>query len=233
MGSLKELKRMLSKLGVASRKDAEELIRAGRVTVNGVIIRNPIQPVFIDADIRLDRAIIPEKKLVVYAMNKPRGVITTMSKTETRPTVADLLPDLQYLFPVGRLDKASRGLLLFTNDNEFSDQILSPKEKIMKIYRVQIKGIFSPEHLRALKEGVEIAGEKYAMQAVELIRTNPRTSWLEVTLTTGKNREIRKLLEVFGYEVLDLVRIQIGKLKLKDLNLEPGEYTLTKKQLII
>jgi 23S rRNA pseudouridine2605 synthase len=231
--SQKELRRVLSKLGVASRKQSEELITAGKVSVNGKVVKDPLRPVFLSDKILLDDRKIKEKKLEIYALNKPGGYITTMAKDELRRKVADLMPGHQYLFPVGRLDKASRGLLLFTNDNEFADRILSSGSGIEKVYRVQVKGEFNPEHIDNMKQGLQIKDIKYSVKNAVVIRINPKTSWIEVTLEEGKNREIRKILEHLGYEVLDLIRIRIGKLELRELNIDAGEYMRVNKDMII
>lgn len=223
--SQKELRRMLSKLGIASRKAAEGIIISGRVRVNGHVVKDPLQPVGLSDAILLDNAPVAVKRMVIYACNKPRGVVTTMAEDEKRAKIADIMPKGQYLFPVGRLDKASRGLILLTNDNQFADGLLSTANKVEKIYEVQVKGAFNPEHLRDMQQGMVIAGEKYTAASVEILKSNPKTSWIRIELTEGKNREIRKMLQELNYEVLDLIRVQIGKLRLKDLRLNPGDYT--------
>lgn len=229
----KELRRMLSKLGIASRSNADAYILAGRIAVNGRVVKDPMQPVSSNAQFFLDGQKVVAKTTFIYAFNKPQGVVTTMSETETRPKVADFLPGGYYLFPVGRLDKASRGLLLLTNDNLFADMLLAPKSKIVKIYQVQIKGVITEDHLAQIRQGMLIDGERYQVENVTLMKVNPHTSWLEFQLVEGKNREIRKILQALGYEVLDLIRIQIGKLKLASLNLKPGMSVLVTKEQIV
>lgn len=220
----RELRRALSKLGYCSRKEAEHIIQEGRVTIAGKATTNFLQPVYLSDDIRIDGKKIKKKQLEIFAFNKPRGVITTMDIYEKRPKVADFMPKHTYLFPIGRLDKNSRGLLLFTNDNDFGNRILAPATKLEKVYRVQVKGRFLEKHIKELERGIFIERIRHTAKQVRVVKTNPRSAWLEITLIEGKNRQIRKMLETLGYEILELVRVRIGKLKLRPLNLQPGEY---------
>lgn len=229
----KELKRVLSKLGVASRKVSEGIIRQGRITVNGRKITNPVQPVSFTDNILMDGEKIGRKKMEVYALNKPKGYITTMSEKESRKKVLDLMPKHQYLFPVGRLDKDSKGLLLLTNDNNFGNQVLSQEFGVDKIYRVKVKGEFKKEDRDKMLEPIEFRGVKYTIKNVEILKASPSSSWIKIVLNEGKNREIRKVLRAFDYSVKELIRVQIGKLKLKDVDIEPGEYKLVDKRDIV
>lgn len=229
----KELRRVLSKFGVCSKTQAEPIIREGRVVVNGEVILDPLTPVLLTDHITLDGEILRKAKPELYAFNKPKGVITTTSEKETRPKVLDYMPDHTYLFPVGRLDKASRGLLLFTNDNEFGNYILAPETKVPKTYRVQVRGKFLENHIHEMERGVFIDKIRNKAEKVRVIKANPGSTWIEVELMEGKNREIRNMLETLGYTVLELVRVQIGKLKLRKLNLQPGQYTRVRKEDIV
>lgn len=231
--TLKELRRALSKLGVCSRKEAEAIIQDGRVTVDGKIITDPRTPVLMTSDIRLDGKKIAEKVTEIYAFNKPKGVITTMDLREKRPKVVDFMPKHKYLFPIGRLDKNSRGLLLFTNDNQFADYITSPISKLPKTYRVQIKGKFIEKHKKEMERGIFIDKIRFRAENVKLIKINPKTAWLEIVLVEGKNRQIRRMLETLNYEILELVRTQIGRLELRRLNLKPGEFVKINKNDLI
>jgi len=227
----RELRRALSRLGYCSRKDAEFIIQEGRVTVDGKKVTNYLEPVFLSDDIRVDGKPISTKEIEIYAFHKPQGVITTMDKFEERPKVADFMPTHKYLFPVGRLDKASRGLLILTNDNDFADYILAPKTKLQKTYRVQIKGRFHEPHIKEMERGIFIERVRYRADQVNIWKQNPRTTWLEIKLTEGKNRQIRRMLEALRYDVLELIRIQIGNLKLG--NLQPGEYKRIGREAIL
>jgi len=229
----KELRRILSKKGVASRKDSEEIIISGRVSVDGKIIKNPLEPVYMSQDIFLDGKEIQNKELIYYAFNKPKGVVTSMNDDLGRRDISSFMPTNQYLFPVGRLDKNSRGLILFTNDNHFSDELMSPQNKIEKIYRVQVKGKFIDKHIEELKRGIFIDKQRHSAKVVRILKTNPKSVWLEITLTEGKNRQIRKMLETLNYDILELVRVKIGKLSLRKLGITPGEYIVIKKEWVI
>ena len=208
------LARALSKLGYCSRSQAEILIRAGRVTVNSRIVRNPESSVRIPQDrIEVDGSPL-EKTLVIYvAMNKPRGVVTTASDEKGRATVYDLLESgLPWIGPVGRLDKASEGLLLLTNDSEWAAKITAPSSHLDKKYHVQVDCVADDDLLAKITRG-----ENLRAKAARLLRHGNKNSWLEITLDEGKNRQIRRLLEALGVKVLRLVRVSIGPLELGDL----------------
>jgi 23S rRNA pseudouridine2605 synthase len=229
----KELKRVLSKMGVASRMSSESIIRAGRVNVNGMIITDPNKAVSTSANIQVDGKRIGEKKMEIYAFNKPKGYITTMGDGDNRKKIADLMPKHQYLFPVGRLDKDSKGLILLTNDNDFGNQILSPESKVDKTYRVKVKGEFKESDKERILAGVTINNIEYSVKDIEIEKARNSYSWLKIVLDEGKNREIRRILRAFDYTVHELIRIQIGNLKLEDLNIQPGEYKLVEKKEIL
>jgi 23S rRNA pseudouridine2605 synthase len=208
------LARALSKLGYCSRSQAEILIRAGRVTVNSRIVRNPESSVRIPQDrIEVDGSPL-EKTLVIYvAMNKPRGVVTTASDEKGRATVYDLLESgLPWIGPVGRLDKASEGLLLLTNDSEWAAKITAPSSHLDKKYHVQVDCVADDDLLAKITRG-----ENLRAKAARLLRHGNKNSWLEIRLDEGKNRQIRRLLEALGVKVLRLVRVSIGPLELGDL----------------
>ena len=206
---------MLSKLGICSRAQARELIRGGRVRVDGKITRNPDQAADLKrAVIEVDGKRVGSEDKVYVMLNKPRGLVTTAADEQGRETVYECFKDakLPRLIAVGRLDKASEGLLLFTNDNDWAGRITNPESKVLKIYHVQIDCVADAALLERIK-----AGKEFLVRAIRIIRRGERNSWLEIVLDEGKNRHIRRLLESFGIEVLRLIRIRIGNLELGDL----------------
>jgi 23S rRNA pseudouridine2605 synthase len=217
------LARALSKLGFCSRSKADELIRSGRVKLDGVMRRNPETPVRLGRDrIEVDGQAIEAAAKIYLMLNKPRGVVTTASDEKRRETVYDCLRSLagseaQWLAPVGRLDKASEGLLLLTNDSEWAARVIAPETHLEKTYHVQVAGVADEALVDALKKGVHNAGEFLGAKRVSILRRSERNSWLEVVLEEGKNRHIRRMLETLGIEVLRLVRVAIGPLQLGDL----------------
>jgi 23S rRNA pseudouridine2605 synthase len=213
------LARALSKLGFCSRSEAFTLIRAGRVKLNGAVRRNPEAPVNLELDrILVDGQALAASPPLYLMLNKPRGVVTTAADEKERRTVYDCLPaGLPWLAPVGRLDKASEGLLLLTNDSEWAAHILAPKTHLDKTYHAQIGALADAELLRAMEKGVTADGDLLRVKCAAILRGGPRHTWLEVVLDEGKNRHIRRLLTALGIEVLRLVRVAIGPLALGDL----------------
>ena len=213
------LARALSKMGYCSRSQATSLVEAGRVSLNARVVRDPEAPVRMAHDrIAVDGAAVGERPKVYLVMNKPRGVVTSASDEKGRRTVYDLLPPEQnWIGPVGRLDKASEGLLLLTNDSEWAARITDPASHLDKTYHVQINRVATEEVLRALTVGVRDGGEPLRVRAVRLLRHGQKNSWLEIILEEGKNRHIRRLLAALGMEVLRLVRVSIGPMQLGDL----------------
>ncbi len=214
------LARALSKLGYCSRNRAFTLIRGGHVRLNGNLTRNPEAPVHIGKDrIEVDGTPIVPATLVYLVMNKPRGVVTTASDEKGRETVyAFLKNDLPWVGPVGRLDKASEGLLLLTNDSEWGAKVSAPETHLDKTYHVQI-GVRPDDALLArMENGVRTKqGETLGVKRARKLREGEKNSWLEVVLDEGKNRQIRRIFEALEIEVLRLVRVSIGPLALGDL----------------
>lgn len=218
------LDRVLSRYGVASRGEAAGMIRAGRVTVNGRTERNPLAWVAPgQAVVRLDGRRLKVARRVYWAMNKPADCITSHGDPKGRRTVYDLLPPgKRWLFPVGRLDQDTTGLLLLTNDSVFAERITNPGSKVEKAYLVKLNGLATEEAMARLRQGVDIGrGEQSGPAHVKLARDNGRVSWLEITIAEGKNRQVRRMVEAVGYRVLKLTRIRIGKLELSGL--APGK----------
>jgi 23S rRNA pseudouridine2605 synthase len=214
------LNRALSKLGLCSRTQAEALIAEGRVKVGGKVIRNASLRVDPDRDhIAVDGKRIVGERKVYLMVNKPRGLVTTRDDPEDRSTVYDCLEglDLPFVSPVGRLDKASEGLLLMTNDTRWAQRLLDPVSGVDKRYHVQIGAVPDDAMLARLRAGALVGGDKLEARSIEILRSGVRNSWLEVVLDEGRNRHIRRLLDAYDLEVLRLIRVAIGRLPLGDL----------------
>ncbi len=219
------LARALSKLGYCSRADGFDLIRAGRVRLNGATQRNPEAPVRLSKDwIEVDRQPVATAAKIYLMLNKPRGVVTTASDEEGRQTVYRFLGrehgkgGHSWVAPVGRLDKASEGLLLLTNDSEWAARVLAPPTHLDKTYHVQIDRVADAELLKSLARGVKTEeGDVLRVGRVCILRSGKRNSWLEIVLDEGKNRHIRRMLDECGVGVLRLVRVTIGPLILGPL----------------
>jgi 23S rRNA pseudouridine2605 synthase len=214
------LARSLSKLGYCSRSQAAQLIRAGRVRLNGRVRHDPEAPVNETQDcIEVDGRPIANARRIYLVMNKPRGVVTTASDEKGRQTVYDLLGDeFPWLSPVGRLDKASEGLLLLTNDSEWAARVLNPETHLDKTYHVQIAALAGDDLVRKITGGIRTkSGKDLKVKRAQVLRSGKRNCWLEVVLDEGKNRQIRRLFEALGIEVLRLIRVAIGPLALGTL----------------
>jgi 23S rRNA pseudouridine2605 synthase len=235
------LSRALSKLGYCSRSDASDLIQAGRVRLNGGICRNPEAPVRLEKDrIEVDGRPVATAVKVYVMFNKPRGTVTTASDEKGRQTVyaflgpESALRDLPWVAPVGRLDKASEGLLLLTNDSEWAARVLAPETHLDKTYHVQIGTIADVTLLESLARGVKTkVGDFLRVRTVRILRIGERNSWLEIVLDEGKNRHIRRMLEHLEVNVLRLVRVAIGPLLLGQLSKGKGRsLTMEEKRAI-
>lgn len=214
------LARVLSKLGVCSRTRAQTLIRAGRVRVDGRIVLDPEAPTEPrTARITVDGAAVGAAAKVYVMLNKPRGYVTTASDERGRDTVYTLLQgaNLPWLAPVGRLDKASEGLLLFTNDSAWAARLTDPESHRDKTYHVQVDALPDAVLLQRLRAGVDDNGERLSAKSVRELRRGAKNAWLEIVLDEGRNRQIRRLLAAFDIAVLRLVRVAIGPLLLGDL----------------
>lgn len=243
--------RVISKRGYCSRSQAEKLVREGHVILRGKPVRDPESPAYENDEILVDGTPVTTSEFVYFAMNKPRGIVTTASDEKGRKTVMDLFREeyakmfpgkpVPHIAPVGRLDAASEGLLLFTNDTQWADTLLNQtrchsgaagdrihKQSHLKIYRVQVKGHPTADDLAKMESGFSVPprifGESEEFMHAEraiLHSEGEKNCWLEITLSEGKNREIRRMLAHLGYEVMRLVRIQFDKYTLGDL--KPGE----------
>ncbi|MGB9710216.1 MAG: pseudouridine synthase [Thermodesulfovibrio sp.] len=229
---MQRLQKILSDFGIASRRKAEELIKEGRVTVNGQIAQlgqkaDPEKD-YIKVDGKL--LIRPEPK-VYYAFYKPRKVITSLIDPQGRLTIKNFLKGIKFkVYPVGRLDYDSEGLLILTNDGELAYRVMHPSSEIEKTYLVKVDGIIEPETIEKLRKGIKIEGKLAIPVSVNFIKKLKANSWIKITLHEGRKRQIRKMLERVGHPVIRLIRISIDGIKLGEL--KPGEYrALTKEEI--
>ena len=213
----------LARAGVASRRAAEDLIREGRVSVNGRIVR--VLGTRVDPrrdQVRVDgRRIEGREPRRYYLLHKPRGVVSTTHDRHARRTVIDFASGAARLFPVGRLDAASEGLLLLTNDGQVAQSLLHPSHQIPRTYRVSVDGRVAPDTLRALRSGVEVDGEPLSVRSARLHTSAEGRSVLELVLIEGRRHQIRKMLDAVGHPVRRLVRTRFGPLTLRGL--APGD----------
>lgn len=213
------LQKILAAAGLGSRRDCEELILAGRVEVDRRVVttlgtRANAQ----EQEIRIDGEPLPKPKLVYYMVNKPPGVVTTNADPSGRPRVIDLVPDRgAHLFPVGRLDMSSEGLILVTNDGELANRLTHPRYGVEKTYHVEVAGQLDNDQLKELRRGVHLADGFAKVVGATIKKSMRKSTLLEVILDEGKNREIRRLLARVGHKVLRLKRIAVGPLRLGEL----------------
>ncbi len=219
------LARALSKLGYCSRSQAAELIRSGRVRWNGSLVRDPEAPVRVGKDhIAIDDRALEAAKKIYLMMNKPRGLVTTACDEQGRETIYAVLATaaepLPWVAPVGRLDKASEGLLLLTNDSEWGARIAAPEAHVQKTYHVQIGALVDAKFADGLVSGVKNGDDdddRLRATSARLLRSGKKNCWLEIVLDEGKNRQIRRMLAALQVEVIRLVRVAIGPLPLGEL----------------
>lgn len=213
------LARVLSKMGLASRTQAAVMIAGGQVRVNGKTIRDPEFPVRMEIDkVSVDSQQAVARERIVLMLNKPRGLVTTRQDEKERATVYDCLPDdMPWLAPVGRLDKASEGLLLMSNDPAWAASITDPSGHVEKTYHVQVTGLLDDEVLTRLNDGLQGPDGPLNAKSVRVLRTGGKNTWLEFVLEEGRNRHIRRMLQALDIDVLRLIRVAIGRLALGEL----------------
>lgn len=226
------LNRYIASAGIASRRKADQLIEAGQVRVNGALIDvlgYDVQPG--DKVEVAGRLIEPSKSHVYIMLNKPKGYITSTADEKDRPTVMSLVEDTgERLFPIGRLDYNTQGMLLLTNDGDLAYHLTHPKHQIPKTYRVRVNGVLSPERIARLRKGVDIGGFVTSPAQVEVVKQLERSAVVEITIHEGKNRQVRKMFAAVGNKVIELERVAIGQLKLG--RLKPGHYrNLTAREI--
>ena len=220
------LARALSKLGYCSRRQAMELVGAGRVRVNGRGEKDGLKRIDPEKDrIEVDGRVVTASPKVYLMLNKPRGLVTTTADEKGRATVYECLGEAKFpwISPVGRLDKASEGLLLFSNDTRWAARIMDPRSHLEKTYHAQVDCMADGGFLKRMTEGVNTEkGDFLQARKASLLRRGKKNCWLEVVLDEGKNRHIRRLLSALGVNALRLVRVAVGPLRLGDLG--KGEY---------
>jgi 23S rRNA pseudouridine2605 synthase len=222
---MERLQKVISNSGITSRRKAEQLIVDGRVKVNGEVCTK-LGTVVSDKDIiSVDDQVLELEEKVYLVMNKPRNYLSTVKDDRGRPVITDLVTDVsQRIYPVGRLDFDTTGVIILTNDGDFANAITHPSKHTQKTYRVSIKGPVKPEKLNLLATGVEIDGVKTLPAYVEFIKFNPENgkSTLTITIFEGKNHQVKRMFEAIGYEVVKLHRISVGMIT--DKGLKFGQY---------
>lgn len=223
-----QLHRAISKLGWGSRTQAWQWIAAGEIRVDGKVVTDPLTWIDLDRQqvSRAGEASAPRQQPpIVLALHKPRGVVTTRRDERGRRTIHDLLPPaLPWLHPAGRLDADSEGLLILTNDSALSSRLTDPEQHVAKTYHVTIRGCLSTAELNALRNGIALSDGTTRPAKVRVLRQNEQESVLEMVLTEGRNRQIRRMMSALGHRVRRLVRVAIGKLQLGELS--AGEWRM-------
>ncbi len=217
------LQKILARAGFASRRGAEQLMLEGRVVVNGEVVRELGTKADLENDdVRVDGVRVKAPQALVYlVLNKPRGVVTTRKDPEGRPTVMALVPQVAGLFPVGRLDVTTEGLILLTNDGAFAERVSHPRYEVPRVYHAKVHRVPDPETLDRLKRGVRVESDFMAVDRARVIQAE-NNAWVELTLHEGKQHEVKRLLEAVGHPVSKLRRVAFGPVTTKGL--EPGEF---------
>jgi pseudouridine synthase len=216
---LERIQKILAQMGIASRRKAEELMVEGRVTVNGRKATLGMKADPLKDHIKLDGKLLTRMEPKVYYMwNKPKGVVTSLHDPEGRATVKDYTGSIHHrVFPVGRLDYDSEGLLLVTNDGDFAYRLLHPSKQISKTYHVKVKGIPAESALRRLRNGIRLEDGMTAPLRIKLLRTGENNAWIEIIIHEGRNRQVRRMMEAVSHPVLKLKRMAIDGLKMRGL----------------
>jgi 23S rRNA pseudouridine2605 synthase len=225
------LQKILSRAGVASRRSAERIMAEGRVTLNGLTVRELGTKADLGRDdVRVDGVRVRAPRAAVYLLlNKPKGVVSTRRDPAGRRTVMDLVPSAPGLFPVGRLDVTTEGLILLTNDGDFAQRVAHPRYEVPRVYHAKVHGSPDLQTLARLRKGVRVDGERMSVDRIRVIEAGTN-AWLELTLHEGKNREVKRLLEAVGHPVSKLKRVALGPLTARGL--APGQFrSLTPREV--
>lgn len=218
------LNKFLANCGVASRRKCDELIFNGKVKVNGEVVTHPgfnVDPENDKVEVEGEVVKLPEK--IYIALNKPKGVLCSLKDDFGRTLITELIDGIeQRIYPVGRLDYNSEGLIILTNDGELANRLIHPRYKVSKKYHVLIKGKISQEELKKIEEGIELDGKKTLPAQCKILSQSEKTTLIEITIKEGRKRQIRRMFQALGYEVKRLRRVQFGPIKLGML--KPGEW---------
>lgn len=229
---MERLQKVIAQSGVTSRRKAEELIKEGKVKVNGIVVTELGTKVSSKDEIAVNDRIIEKEAKEYYLLNKPRGVVTTTSDDKNRKTVLDYINTEARIYPVGRLDYDTTGALLLTNDGEFANILMHPNNQVDKVYLAKLNGIIKGEQINQLKNGVMLDDVLVKATRVKLKKVDPakNTSMVEITIHEGKNHQVKRMFEAVGFLVDKLTRERIGVFQIKDL--KSGEYRkLTPKEV--
>lgn len=229
---MENLVKFLARVGPFPRRQAEALIQEGRIRINDAVASSPSLQVGPADRVSIDGRLVTAEAIKIYiALNKPDGYISDLKDVRGRKLARDLIKHDLRLFPVGRLDYHSEGLMVFTNDGDLANEVMHPRYNVTKEYLVKFKGLLPKEAVTKMKKGILIEGEVYQAEDVRLVKRSPANVWYSIVVNEGKNRMIRKMGAALGHPVLRLRRIRIGKLRLGDLN--PGEYRHVERNEII
>ena len=229
---MERLQKVIAQAGIASRRKAEELITEGKVKVNGIVVTELGTKVSEKDRIEVNNEIIEKEKKEYYLLNKPRGVVTTTQDDKNRKTVVDLIPTSARIYPVGRLDYDTTGVLLLTNDGDFANILMHPTSNVDKVYMAKLEGIIKGEQINKLKDGVELDGEIVKPSRVKLKKVDPKSNscMVQITIHEGKNHQVKRMFEAVGFPVAKLKREKEAFFDLKDL--QSGEFRkLTPKEV--
>lgn len=226
------INKYIAQSGFCSRRKADELVANGNVKVNGAVMKEPGFDVTEEDKVEVNGTLIgKQEKKVYFLLNKPTGYITTVTDDKERPTVMDLVSDIdERIFPVGRLDYNTSGMLILTNDGDFAYRVSHPKHELTKTYRARVAGVLSNEKCAKLRKGVDIGGFVTSRAKVEVVKGLQRSTVVDITIHEGKNRQVRKMFKAVGNNVQELQRIAIGDIHLG--RLKEGYYRkLTREEI--
>ena len=229
---MERLQKVIAASGVTSRRKAEELITAGKVKVNGEVVTELGTKVTDKDRIEVENVLIAKEVKEYYLLNKPRGVVTTTKDDKDRKTVVDLIPTNARIYPVGRLDYDTTGVLLLTNDGDFANILMHPASEVEKVYMAKLKGIIKGEHINTLKEGIKLDDQVVKPSRVKLKKVDQKTNtcMVQITIHEGKNHQVKRMFEAVGFPVAKLKREKEAFFDLKDL--QSGEFRkLTPKEV--